>query len=406
MKLRMSSPMWIPIYSSRAKRGSAAGAHFPVLPAVLLALSLLHGCKRNEHQSPLPPDVTVARPLQRDVTEYLEASGQLAATNSVSLVARIPGYLEAIGYHDGAWVHKGSLLFTIEPVTYKAQLEQAKATLASAAANAEFSELNYHRYSELARTDSTSRQQAEQTRASRDTARASVLQAQASLTQAQITYGYTHVSAPFDGVVTAHQVNVGELVGGNQATQLATIVQLDPIWVNFNISEQDALRVRGSGAGAASMDLNNVAIDISLQDESDFPLRGHIDYIAPQIDPNTGTLAVRGLLDNPSHLLLPGYFVRIRIPVHSLKGALLVPGEAVANAQSGRTLLVVAPGDIVQVRAVTLGTREGSLQVITSGLKPDDRVIVEGLQGARSGQKVLPHEVQPTAALNIGTDTP
>lgn len=371
-----------------------------------MALSLLHGCKRNEHQSPIPPDVTVARPLQRDVTEYLEASGQLAATNSVNLVARIQGYLEGIGYRDGAWVQKGSLLFTIEPVAYRAQLDQAKATLASAAANAEFSELNYRRYSELARTDSTSRQQAEQTRASRDTARASVLQAQASLTQARITYGYTHVSAPFDGIVTAHQVNVGELVGGNQASQLAMIVQLDPIWVNFNISEQDALRIAGSVAGTPSMDLHNVSIEISLQDEADFPHRGHIDYVAPQIDPNTGTLAVRGLFDNPSHLLLPGYFVRIRIPVHSLKGALLVPSEAVANDQSGRTLLVVTPGDIVQVRTVTLGTRDAGLQVITSGLKPDDRVIVDGLQGAKAGQKVLPHEVLPTAALNVGTDEP
>lgn len=404
-EMRVMTPT--PICPPPAKPANVAAARLRTV--LLVSLFLLAGCKpRNAYQPPPPPEVTVERPLQRDMTEYLEESGQLAATNSVDLMARIQGYLDSIGYRDGAFVDKGALLFTIEPAPYRAQLDQAKATLASAVAKAEFSELQYKRYSDLARTDSTSRQQAEQTLSDRDADHAAVMQAQATLTQVEITYGYTHVSAPFAGIVTAHQANIGELVGGSQATQLATIVQLDPIWVTFNIAEQDVLRIRSGMAahGVPSLDLHNVAVEIGLQDEAGYPHRGHIDYVSPQVDSGTGTLAARGLFDNPAHVLLPGYFVRIRIPVGSLKGALLVPDDAVGNDQGGRTLLVVTPANVVEARAVTLGTRDGNLQIIKSGLKPDDRVIVDGLQRVRIGQKVAPHEVMPTDAPRNGEDKP
>ena len=357
-----------------------------IATVVVAPLSLSVGCRSHEHKSPRPPEVAVERPVQRDVTEYLEESGQLTATHSVDLVARVQGYLEAIGYSDGAFVRKGTVLFTIEPAPYQAQLAQAKANLASTVARAQFDELQYKRYSDLDRTDSTSRQQAEQTHSDRDSSKAAVLQAEATLTQAQITYGYTHVSAPFDGQVTAHQVDAGELVSNGQATQLATIVQLDPIWVNFNISEQDVLRINSS--------LSGHAVEIGLQDEAGYPHSGHIDYAAPLVDSGTGTLAARGLFDNPSHVLRPGYFVRIRIPVGSVKGALLVPGDAVANDQGDRTVLVVTTGDVVEAHRVRLGARDGEFQVIESGLGPNDRVIVNGLQQVRVGQKVVPREVR------------
>jgi RND family efflux transporter MFP subunit len=397
----------MPTFPSPAKPASLAAARFRI--ALLVSLSLLAGCKpRNAFQPPPPPEVTVERPLQRDVTEYLEESGQLAATNSVDLMARVQGYLDSIGYRDGAFVEKGTPLFTIEPAPYRAQLDQARATLASAMAKAEFSELQYKRYSDLAKTDSTSRQQAEQTLSDRDSDHAAVMQAQASLTQAQISYGYTQVAAPFDGIVTAHQANIGELVGGSQATQLATIVQLDPIWVNFNIAEQDVLRIKSSATahGPTSFDLHTVAVEIGLQDEAGYPHRGHIDYVSPQVDSGTGTLAARGLFDNPAHVLLPGYFARIRIPVGSLKGALMVPDDAVGSDQGGRTLLVVTPTNVVEARAVTLGTRDGNLQIIKSGLKSDDRVIVDGLQRVRIGQKVVPHEIMPTDAPHHDEEKP
>lgn len=396
-------------YLFPVRHGGAAGIRFRLGPILLISLSLLAGCKpRNEYQQPPPPEVTIERPVQRDITDYLEESGQLAAPNSVDLMARVQGTLEAIGYRDGASVNKGTVLFTIEPAPYRAQLDQAKATLASAEAKSEFSELQYKRYSDLARTDSTSRQQAEQTRSDRDADRAAVMQARAALTQAQITYDYTHVAAPFDGMVTAHQANVGELVGGSQTTQLATIVQLDPIWANFNISEQDELRIRknSAAAGHAATDLHNIAVEIGLQDEAGYPHRGSIDYVAPQVDSGTGTLAVRGLFDNPARVLLPGNFVRIRIPVGVLKSALLVPDVAIDNDQGGRTLLVVTPDSVVEARSVTLGTRDGDLQIVKSGLKPDDRVIVDGLQRVRIGQKVSPREVTPRTVPDQGSGQP
>jgi RND family efflux transporter MFP subunit len=374
-----------------------------VCPVILLALGALMGCQpRNRYQPPPPPDVTVERPVQRDVTQYLEQTGQVAAINAVDLVARVQGYLQDIGYRDGDFVSKGTNLFTIEPAPYRAQLDQARANLASAEAKAVFDRLQHERYSALAREDATSRQQAQSALSDRDSADAAVLQARAALEQAKITYSYTHVAAPFDGYVAAHQSNIGALVGGNQPTLLATIVQLDPIWVNFNVSEQDVLRVRASGAtrGAAAIDPHDVPVEIGRQDEAGYPHTGHLDYIAPQLDSGTGTLAVRAIFSNSSHALYPGYFVHIRIPIAVKKGALLVPDSALGNDQGGRTLLVVTGNDVAEMRSVRVGGSVGASQVIESGLKADDRVIVSGQQRARVGQKVIPHELSVTSSLN------
>jgi len=367
-----------------------------VCPVILISLGLLIGCQpRNRYQPLPPPDVTVQRPVQRDVTHYLEETGQVAAVNSVDLIARVQGYLQDIGYRDGDFVNKGTNLFTIEPAPYQAQLDQAKANLASAEAKAVFDRLQEKRYSALARADSTSRQQAESALSDRDSADAAVLQARAALEQAKITYSYTHVAAPFDGFVAAHQADIGALVGANQATPLATIVQLDPIWVNFNVSEQDVLRVRASMVARAitATDLHSVPVEIGRQDEDGYPHTGHLDYIAPQVDSGTGTLAVRAIFTNSSRALRPGYFVHIRIPIGVEKGALLVPDTALGNDQGGRTLLVVTRNDVVEMRSVRVGETVGALQVIESGLRADDRVIVGGQQRARVGEKVIPREL-------------
>jgi len=374
-----------------------------ICAVALVTLGLLLGCQpRNRYQPPPPADVTVQRPVQRDVTRYLEQTGQVAAINSVDLVARVQGYLQDIGYRDGDFAKEGTNLFTIEPAPYQAQLDQAKANFASAEAKAVFSRLQYKRYSALALQDSTSRQQAEQALSDRDSADAAVLQARAALEQAKITYGYTHVAAPFDGFVTAHQANVGGLVGGNQPTQLATIVQLDPIWVNFNVSEQDVLRVRASLAarGTTARDLHDVTVEVGRQDEADYPHTGHLDYIAPQLDAGTGTLAVRAIFTNSGRALRPGYYVHIRIPIGVQKGALLVPDSALGNDQGGRTLLVATTNGLVETRNVRVGASVGALRVIESGLRADDRVIVTGQQRARVGERVIPHELVPAESLS------
>jgi len=208
------------------------------------------------------------------------------------------------------------------------------------------------------------------------------------------------VTAPFDGVVTAHQVSVGALVGANAPTTLATIVQIDPSYVSFTISEQDVLRIRASlkQAGLDEKHLDKVPVEIGLMNETGYPHAGHLDYATPMVDPSTGTLTLRGLLPNPDRVLLPGFFVRVRVPLPSQKTeALLVPDTALGTDQAGRYLLVVDKNDVVQQRTVSTGARVGSLRVIATGLQPDDRVVVSGLQRAVPGEKVAPQATQITA---------
>jgi RND family efflux transporter MFP subunit len=198
--------------------------------------------------------------------------------------------------------------------------------------------------------------------------------------------------APFDGIVSAHLVSVGELVGAASPTQLATIVELDPIYVNFNVNEQDVLRIRAEARrrGIATSDLQQFPIEVGLQTEEGYPHKGKLDYAAPTINQSTGTLAVRGVLPNADHVLLPGYFVRVRVPFDQQRSALLVPDVALGSDQSGRYVLVVNKDNVVEQRKIQAGPIEGELRVIESGLKPDDRVVVAGLLRAIPGQKVDP----------------
>ena len=198
--------------------------------------------------------------------------------------------------------------------------------------------------------------------------------------------------APFDGIVSAHLVSVGELVGAASPTQLATIVQLDPIYVNFNVNEQDVLRIREEARrrGLTATDLKQLPIEVGLQTDSGYPHKGKLDYASPTINPSTGTLAVRGVLSNPDRVLLPGYFVRVRVPFDQQQSALLVPDVALGSDQAGRYVLVVNGENIVEQRKVRIGPIEGDLRVVESGLKPDDSVVIAGLLRAIPGQKVDP----------------
>jgi RND family efflux transporter MFP subunit len=368
----------------------------------LLATLGVAGCKRQQTAfvAPPPPQVIVAQALRQAVTPYLEATGNLVAYNQVDLVARVSGFLQEIRYADGAGVHRGDTLFVIEPAPYQAKLEQAQATLQAAEAQAVQTDAEYERQASLGRTDFSSRSTVDQARAARDANRANVLNDQAGVTLAATNLGYTQVTAPFDGVVTAHQVSVGALVGANAPTTLATIVQIDPSYVSFTISEQDVLRIRASlkQAGLDEKHLDKVPVEIGLMNETGYPHAGHLDYATPMVDPSTGTLTLRGLLPNPDRVLLPGFFVRVRVPLPSQKTeALLVPDTALGTDQAGRYLLVVDKNDVVQQRTVSTGARVGSLRVIATGLQPDDRVVVSGLQRAVPGEKVAPQATQITA---------
>jgi RND family efflux transporter MFP subunit len=360
--------------------------------ALVAAGAMLSACgQSNTYVAPPAPKVVVAKPVEQKVTRYFEGTGNAAAINSANLVARVSGFLKEIAYQDGMPVKQGTHLFTIEPEPYELKLQQSQAAEVGAQATLTQAQADFDRQQELVARQAVSKATLDNSTANRDAAKAKLLQAQADTRQAQINLDYTRVVAPFDGIVTARQVSVGELVGGSGAQVLATIVQLDPIYVNFSASERDVLRVRdmlvkrGQNAG----NLLGSSVEVALQTDEGFPHKGKLNYVAPTVDPGTGTLAARAELENPTRLLLPGFFVRVRVPLEQTP-ELLVPTVALGSDQTGRYVLTVDGDNVVQQRKITTGAAVGDMTVVESGLKADERVVVNGLLRAIPGQKVDP----------------
>jgi RND family efflux transporter MFP subunit len=356
--------------------------------------------QNNQYAAPPPPKVTVAAPVEQDVTRYFEATGNTAAVNAVDLVARVQGFVQAISYNDGDFVKKGTSLFTIEPEPYKLKVVAAKSSVTSAQATLTQAQAEFQRQADLIAKQVSTQANYDKALAQRDSAQADLQSAQANERQAEINLGYTDVTAPFDGVVTARQVSVGELVGASSSpTVLATIVQLDPIWVTFNASESDVLQVRANLAsrGETTANLLGLPVEVGLQNETGYPHKGKLDYVAPTVNTSTGTLAARGSLENGDRALLPGYFVRVRIPAKPRPG-LLVPDVALGSDQAGRYVLVVNKDSIVEQRKVEPGQLVGDLRVIENGLTKDDRVVVGGIMRAIPGEKVDAEQHSTSAA--------
>ncbi|MCC8955358.1 efflux RND transporter periplasmic adaptor subunit [Bradyrhizobium sp. Pear77] len=376
----------------RALAGSAGPSLSRRSLLALTAGSLLTGCEQNAFVPPPPPVVDVARPVQKTIKRYLETTGSLAAIKTVDLVARVQGFLQSINYRDGTFVKEGTTLFTIEPRTYKLQLEQAQAAEIGGQATLKQADADLKRQMILVQKQDVAQSTLDVSTATRDNAQASRRQAELNTKIAEINYGYTNVVAPFDGIVSAHLVSAGELVGVGSPTQLATIVALDPIYVNFNVNEQDVQRIGDEARrrGMASDEIRRLPVEVGLQTETGYPHQGKLDYVSPTLNQSTGTLAVRGVFSNPERALLPGFYVRVRVPFDEQKNALLVPDIALGSDQAGRYVLVVNGENVVEQRKVQTGPLEGDLRVIESGLKPDDRVITAGLLRAIPGQKVDP----------------
>jgi RND family efflux transporter MFP subunit len=371
---------------------------FATTMSVFVLAGLLAACgERNSYSAPPPPKVTVLPPVQQDVARYYDVTGNAASVNSIDLVARVQGFVQAISYTDGQFVKKGTSLFTIEPEPYRLKVVSAKASVTAAQATLLVKQQDFDRQADLLKKQVSAQVTYDQALAARDSAQADLQSAQANEQQAEINYGYTDVTAPFDGIVTARQVSIGQLVGATTPTTLSTIVQLDPIWVTFNASERDVLAVREFLAkeGKTTANLLGTPIEVGLQSEEGYPHTGKLDYVAPDIDPSTGTLAARGILDNGNRALLPGMFVRIRIPGKP-RPALLVPDIAIGSDQAGRYVLVINKDNVVEQRKVEPSQLVGDLRVIDEGLTKDDRVVIGGIMEAIPGQKVDP--VPRTAA--------
>ncbi|MDZ3838726.1 MAG: efflux RND transporter periplasmic adaptor subunit [Rhodospirillales bacterium] len=382
--------------------GRRSGALGSGLLAGLLAAGALSGCgEPNTYVPPPPPEVTVARPEKRAVTETMSFTGNLQAVRTAELVARVPGFLEKVMFQDGQDVRENDLLFVIEQAPYRATVVGAEAGLQKAEAELAQAKITTARLQQAARTGAVSRQQLDEAEAREQVAQGQVLAMQAVLDQARIDLGYTEIRAPFSGRIGRRLIDPGNFVGaGGTPTTLATLDQLKPIYAFFNIDERSVLRIKQlqRDRGAPNYRERPVPVSIGLQTEQNFPHTGQIDFVASGIDPNTGTLQVRAIFANTDGSLLPGAFVRIRIPVGERDGTLLVPQLALGTNQAGRYALIVNDEGVVEQRTVTTGPREGQLQVVESGLAADDWVVINGIQRARPGARVTPVREEQAAA--------
>lgn len=349
---------------------------------------------------PPPPLVTVAKPLTRNVTEYAEFTGTIRAAASVDLKARVNGYLQAIHFRDGALVREGDLLFVIDPAPYEVELQSAKANLEKARAMLQLEEAQLQRTEQLVKRSAASKEEHDIAIAERAGAVAAVASAEAALRQTQLNLGYTEIRAPLAGRIGRHLVDVGNLVKAED-TLLARIESVDPIHAYFNVSENALLHSMEQEKGQA--DSNSVGdsqvFQLGLGDSSQFRFEGRLDFREFGVDSSTGTILRRALFSNADQSLVPGLFVRVRTAVGAARPRLLVEERAVASDQRGSYLLVVNDKSVVEYRPVTLGSLDGGLRVIEEGLRPEDLVVVNGLQRARPGGTVEPQLVEMNAEL-------
>jgi multidrug efflux system membrane fusion protein len=367
-----------------------------------LALSACDGSGSGSAPPPAPKVATVAQPKPVTATRYLYETGTAKAVNRVDLVARVSGYLKSIDYKDGAETKAGQRLFLIEPELYEAQVAQAEASLAQAEAGLGNAERALNRQKQLLRTAATPEVNVDNAENTFASSKAQRVGANASLTQARLNLSYASVTAPFDGLVTEHQADVGALVGQGGVTTLATIVQLDPIHVAFSISDTDAMRMRkrARARGLTRKDIASVPVEIDAGTGDGFSIKGRLDYASPETSTETGTVNVRAAVDNADRALLPGLTVRLRIPVETIENALLLAPSAIGTDQEGRYVLVVTPSGAVERRAVTLIGRDGALQQVTGKISASDWVVQNVLSGPRPGESVTRREVpSPSAVL-------
>lgn len=374
---------------------------------LVLMAGVLAGCEEsNTYVAPPPPKVTVAEPLIRDVTDYLEFTGTTVSAGAVEVRARRPGVLQEMHFQPGTTVNRGDLLFTIDPVEYETAVEVAKADLARTEALKVEADKTLERAQTLIQRGNISKAKLDEAEAEAKAAEADVLAAKANLRRADIDLSYTYVTAPIGGRVGRNLVDIGNLVGESDVTLLTTITSFDPMYVYFSINERDLLRIlelyrnrvkeKGIDVTRETTDEAEIVLEMGLADEDGYPHQGLFDFSDSSLDPGTGTVEMRGRFENQERppRLLPGLFARVRMPVSRRSGMPLVSEQAIGADQKGNFLLVVNSEDVVEKRPVRLGQLIDGLRVIEDGVGAGEQVIVNGLQRARPGAPVDPELVE------------
>ena len=366
----------------------------------LLALTLVH-CKGETASAPPPPlpQVEVVEVIQKDVPIHSEWVGTTDGMVNAVIRAQVSGYLIKRPYTEGSFVKKGDLLFELDPSKFRAALDQAQGDLAKAQAQFIKSKQDVERDTPLAKQGAVSQKELDDSIQFHAAAKGNVAAAKATVEQARLNLGWTRVTAPIDGVVGIAKAQIGDLIDAN--SELTSMSTLDPIKVYFPISEQEYLgaaekvqqrykeREEGEKYGGA-------ALELILGGETIYPHKGQFYLVDRQVDVKTGTIRVAALFPNPDNLLRPGQFARVRAVTKTRAKALLVPQRAVTEMQGSYQVAVVTPENKVEIRPIKVGERAGNLWIIDQGLKPGERVVVEGLQKVKAGMTVEPKPFQET----------
>jgi RND family efflux transporter MFP subunit len=400
-----------PITSQRPRRPSVKVWGVSLAALGLVAAGVLAGPRllatpAGSAATAPPPSVAVSMPVQRDVNTRLQFVGQFSALNMVEVRAQVGGTLTRIGFTDGDIVHQGDLLFKIDPTPYEIKLSEATAQLESARARLDLSNRETVRASTLARTGAGSVQIADQRSAEQRAAQAAVNEAEARVRDAQFDLDHTGITAPFTGRIGSHLVSAGNLVAGSRAgtsptTVLTTLVSIDPIYLNFDMSEADYLtflRARQQHPGPLAG-----KVKIAIADESSFTRGGTLDFVDNALDRSSGTIHARVTVPNHDLLLTPGGFARVRLEVAPPTPVLLVPDAAVLPDQTEHVVLTVDSNGVVVAKHVELGDLRDGLRVIRAGLAPSDKVIIDGIPMARPGATVSP---RPASIRGASTEHP
>jgi RND family efflux transporter MFP subunit len=368
-----------------------------VLLVGIVFLSLFSGCGKKTVPQPAAPEVTVAQPLEKNVRQYYDLTGNIESVESVDILARVEGFLEEVHFEDGQDVKEGDVLFTIEQDVFEANVEQAQAMLQSAIAERHRAQADLERVEKAVVSGAVSEQEVDLKRAERDIAVASVAQAEAALKQAELQLGYTTVTSPVTGRISRRYVDVGNLVSPGQNTLLTRVVAFDPVYVYSNLSETLLSQMlKKLGKTSQERRKADAKLFIGLADEDGYPHEGVINFIDNRLDATTGTVQIRGTVPNENRLLYPGMFIRIRIPSILETQSLLVYEKAIGTDLGGKFVLVVGDDNVVERRYVTLGQLYQDMRVVEKGIEATERYISKGIQRARPGMPVTAKEESET----------